>query len=201
MEINVLDVFCGTKSVKQVCDTLGWRYTGLDIEKKFNPDICIDFLKWDYKKYPKNHWDAIWFSPDCACYSIAARNVHFNADHTPKTDKARIALQILDKVKEVIEYFDCIYYIENPRARMRWFLTYPRYEVWYCRYGFNRAKPTDIWTNVKGFIPKKCHNGNPDHISAPRGSQRGTTGVKKTERYKVPPRLIRDLFESAMLSK
>ena len=26
----------------------GWEYIGLDIEKIHNPDICIDFLDWDY---------------------------------------------------------------------------------------------------------------------------------------------------------
>ena len=125
---------------------------------------------------------------------MAAGNHHFNADRTPKTDKAVLALILLEKVKSVIEYFNCKFFIENPRARMRWFLDYPRHEVWYCRYGFDRAKPTDIWTNVEGFIPKKCHNGNLDHVQAPRGSRKGTDGVKKSERYKVPPQLINDLF-------
>ena len=192
--MRILDIFCGTKSVKKICTERNWEYTGLDIEEKYNPEICIDFLSWDYTKYNKNYWDAIWFSPDCACYSMAAGNRHFNADHTPKTDKAVLSLIILEKIKCVIEYFNCKFFIENPRARMRWFLDYPRYEVWYCRYGFNRAKPTDIWTNVEGFIPKKCHNGNLDHIQAPRGSHQGTDGVKKNERYKVPPKLINDLF-------
>ena len=42
---------------------------------------------------------------------------------------------------------DLIYFIENPRARMRWFMEdYPRYTVCYCKYGFNRMKPTDIWS-------------------------------------------------------
>ena len=49
----VLDLFCGTKSVKNITDKFKWDYIGLDIEKKFNPDILIDFLKWDYKKYDK----------------------------------------------------------------------------------------------------------------------------------------------------
>ena len=190
----VLDLFCGTKSVKKITDKFKWDYIGLDIEKKFNPNILIDFLEWDYKKYDKKHFDIIWASPDCACYSMASGNRHFNKDRTPKTEKAVISLKILDKLKEVIEYFDCIFFIENPRARMRWFLTYPRYEVWYCKYGFNRAKPTDIWSNVKGFIPKKCKNGASCHISAPRGSRSSTQGIPKAERYKVPPMLIEELF-------
>ena len=70
----------------------------------------IDFLKWDYKKYDKKHFDIIWASPDCACYSMASGNKHFNKDRTPKTEKAIISLKILDKLKKVIDYFDCIFF-------------------------------------------------------------------------------------------
>ena len=78
----VLDLFCGTKSVKKITDKFKWDYIGLDIEKKFNPNILIDFLEWDYKKYDKKHFDIIWASPDCACYSMASGNRHFNKDRT-----------------------------------------------------------------------------------------------------------------------
>jgi hypothetical protein len=194
--MRVLDIFCGTKSVGKICKERNWEYIGLDINPKFSPEICVDFLDWDFTKYDKNYFDAIWISPDCACYSMAAGNRHFNADRTPKTDKAFLSLILLEKVKCLIEYYNCIYFIENPRARMRWFLNdYPRYTIWYCQYGFDRAKPTDIWSNIKGFIPRTCYNGCPDHISAPRGSHKGTDGAPKTDRYKVPPQLIRELFD------
>ena len=57
-------------------------------------------------------------------------------------------------------------------------------------------KPTTIWTNKQGFIPKKCKNNNPNcnHIRAPRGSKTGTQGIKKFERYKIPEKLLQDLF-------
>ena len=193
--VVVLDIFCGTKSVKKICDKKGWKYIGLDIDKSFEPDICIDFMDWDYKTEWKNPPDIIWFSPECRCYSMASGNTHFNADHSCKTDAARKSLKILQKIKEMIDYFNCFYIIENPRARMRWFMNdYPRYTVAYCRYGFNRMKPTDIFTNLKGFKPQMCNNGNKDHIAAPRGSKTGTQGIPKKERYKVPPLLIEDLF-------
>ena len=55
----------------------------------------------------------------------------------------------------------------------------PRYTVTYCQYGDNRMKPTDIWTNhpCPKFKPP-CKNGDPCHVSAPRGSQTGTQGLK-----------------------
>ena len=57
-------------------------------------------------------------------------------------------------------------------------------------------KPTDIWTNIKGFIPKMCNNGNPDHIRAPRGSKTGTqnTGLSYYDKCKIPSLLIQELI-------
>jgi hypothetical protein len=104
------------------------------------------------------------------------------------------------RLKEIISHFmrenpKLIYFIENPRARMRWFMNdYPRYTISYCSYGFNRMKPTDIWTNVKGFEPKMCKNGDKCHIASPRGSQTGTQGASLGEKYSIPPDLIKNLF-------
>ena len=74
-----------------------------------------------------------------------------------------------------------------------------RKTVWYCQYGDERAKPTDIWTNDYLWKPKPvCKNGNPDchHQRAPRGSRTGTQGLKNAyERSKVPEKLCNDIIE------
>ena len=31
-------------------------YVSLDIEEKYNPDICISILDWNYKEYFKLHY-------------------------------------------------------------------------------------------------------------------------------------------------
>ena len=64
----------------------------------------------------------------------------------------------------------------------------PRVTIWYCQYGDDRAKPTDIWSNhiydpmfnPNGWKPRpECWNGREDcHESAPRGSKTGTQGKK-----------------------
>ena len=138
----LLELFCGSKSVGKVFEKEGWDVITLDIEKKFDPTICIDFMDWDYKSV--QNIDCIWASPDCACYSLASGGRHFDAERKPKTDKCIKSLKILDKVKECINYHlslnnNIIYFIENPRARMRWFMEdYPRYTVSYCQYCVNR---------------------------------------------------------------
>jgi len=196
----VLDLFCGTKSLKTVIEKIGYEYIGLDIEEKFNPDICIDFLEWDYKSIVP---DILWASPDCAVYSMLGGGRHFGKDREPKTEKAKIQLKLLKKLKECINYYLCvnpnlIFFIENPTARMVWFINeYPRYDLSYCKYGFNRMKPTTIWTNKPNFVPKKCKNSNPDchHLKTPRGCRtHGTQAINKTERYKVPIDLLTELF-------
>jgi len=58
-------------------------------------------------------------------------------------------------------------------------------------------KPTDIWTNCLNWKPinKMCHNGNPDHEKAPRGSRTGTQGLKgNTERSVIPKELIKEII-------
>ena len=71
--------------------------------------------------------------------------------------------------------------------------------VWYCQYGENRAKPTDIWNNDMEWIPREvCKNGNPDchHQPAPRGSQTGTQCMKNAyEKSKVPYELCKEILE------
>lgn len=199
--MRVLELFSGTKSIGKIAKQLDWEVISLDIEKKFNPDICIDFMDWNYKNYEIKHFDIIWASPDCSVYSIASGGKHFDKNKTPLTDKAKKSLSILSKLKECINYFldlnpNLIYFIENPRARMRWFMPVDtRHTITYCKYGFDRMKPSTIWTNKKGFIPKKCKKkDNCSHIKAPRGSRTGTQGIPKFERYKIPELLIKDLF-------
>tara|TARA_Y100001938_G_scaffold145914_1_gene223634 strand:+ start:1403 stop:2011 length:609 start_codon:yes stop_codon:yes gene_type:complete len=195
------DIFCGTKSVSNVAIELGYDVITLDIEKKFNPTICIDFLDWDYTTIEKiNH---IHFSPDCSCYSMASGGKHFNKQKEPLTNKAKNSLLILDKIKKCISYLrnkfpNLTFTIENPRARMRWFINeYPLKGVCYCKYGFDRMKPTDIWTNID-FDNKMCKNNNPNcnHIRCPRGSLNGTQGLKKIDRYKIPKQLILEILQN-----
>lgn len=66
-----------------------------------------------------------------------------------------------------------------------------------CRYGDKRMKPTDLWTNHPNpqFLPP-CHNGDPCHESAPRGSRTGTQGLKNAmERSRIPDKLCEHIVD------
>jgi len=140
---------------------------------------------------------------------MASGNTHWTADKEPKTDEAIEGRKLLwlcwDIAKFCIEH-NKIFFIENPRARARWFLPIEyRKTAWYCQYGDTRAKPTDIWTNLKNWNPKTCHNfkkGQPKHChheSAPRGSKTGTQGLKSAkERGAIPPALFKEIVKQIM---
>lgn len=72
-----------------------------------------------------------------------------------------------------------------------------RYTITYCQYGDTRMKPTDIWTNHPNpkFLPP-CKNGDPCHVSAPRGAKTGTQGLKSAvERSRIPEALCEHIVD------
>ena len=47
-ELRALDLFCGTKSVNDALQKMGYRVVNHDSDPKTNPDICEDIMKWKY---------------------------------------------------------------------------------------------------------------------------------------------------------
>jgi len=141
--------------------------------------------------------DIIWASPPCQTFSMAGHNYYMGY---PTNSKCYIGLALVYKTIEIIRDIKPKYWlIENPRAGLRsvWFMKpLPRYTVTYCQYGFDRMKPTDIWTNLESFKPKCCKNGDKCHKPAPRGSKTGTQGEKNSEtRGIVPEQLCKEIIE------
>ena len=215
LEQKTAELFAGTKSFSNVADKYGYDTWTTDNNPEFNCTLIGDILTDEIKKQV---WErvfvssTIWMSPVCITLSMAAGNTHWNADRSPKTEAAVQGKQFLDFCWEIAEYcikHDKIFFIENPRARARWFLPAEyRKTVWYCQYGDTRAKPTDIWTNLPNWTPKTCHNfrkNQPKHChheAAPRGSKTGTQGLKgNMERSVIPPALFHEIFETLNLNK
>jgi hypothetical protein len=150
--------------------------------------------------------DVVWASPDCATFSIAAISHHRRKNTEtgnldPISDYAKFCDAVDQNVLKLIsELQPRFYFIENPVGGMRkmlWMQGLPRYTVTYCQYGDERMKPTDIWTNHPApcFKPR-CKNGDPCHVSAPRGARTGTQGLKGSkERSVIPEELCRHIVE------
>jgi hypothetical protein len=212
--MKTVELFAGTQSFSKVAKELGHETFCVDNNEKFDNDLTLDLLnenKWELDEVIEKA-DIIWMSPPCTTFSMAAGNTHWNADRSPKTQNAIDGKRLLKLCEAIANYcikHNKIFFIENPRARARWFLPVEwRKTAWYCRYGDSRAKPTDIWTNLPGWEPKTCHNflkNQPKHChheAAPRGSKTGTQGLKgNMERSVIPAALFHEIFATLNLKK
>lgn len=204
--MKVLELFAGSRSVGKVADQLGWEVFSSDFEAFEGIDYQIDILKFDVSKVPFKP-DIIWASPPCTGFSVAAIGRNWEKTETdaiPKTDTARLGIELVKKTIEIIDHFQPQYFfIENPRGMLRKLEIVQRFKrqgVTYCQYGDDRMKPTDIWTNSDKWIPRPmCKNGDSCHISAPRGSSTGTQGLANAyERSKIPEQLCLEILQSCI---
>ncbi len=207
--MKVLELFSGTGSVSRVCNELGFEVISLDLH---NADINCDILKWDYTKYNVGEFDIIWGSPPCATFSHLTnsnigkiiRNELYTKELMEKRER-EIGLVLLEKTKEIINYFKPTYYfIENPQSsRMKNYMDYPYYDVDYCMYSnWGYRKRTRIWTNLKGFEPKKCDKNCGNMVQGKKGlkhridmSDANIKGINRLDlRHRIPPQLLYYLF-------
>ena len=192
--MKVLELFAGSRSVGKACEELGYEVYSSDINDFPGIDYVADIRDFDIDKVPFVP-DIIWASPPCTYFSVASIGKHWNKDHTPKSDNAMLGVEIVSATLYIINVFksinpNLIWYMENPRGKLRKLNVVDglhRNTVTYCQYGDTRMKPTDIWTNNLDWKPRPmCKNGMPCHVSAPRGSQTGTQGMKGNyERSKI----------------
>jgi site-specific DNA-cytosine methylase len=206
--MNVLELFAGSRSVGKAAEQLGNRVFSVDWNPYPDIDLSMDIGLLSVSDIPFTP-DFVWASPDCKTYSIAACSTHRNNSIEPKSDYAKKCDEVNQHFIALIKYFlwenpNMVFFIENPRGMLRkmpFMQEFTRHTIWYCQYGDDRAKPTDIWTNSKTWIPKPmCRNGNKDchHQSAPRGARTGTQGRKGSyERSTIPRELCREILISA----
>jgi len=148
-----LELFSGQGTVSKVLSENGFETHTLDNDSIHNPSILHDILEWDYRIFPKDHFDFIWASPDCTSWSIAChKHRTIKEGLVPKTETAILGEKLIHKTIEIIKYFEPkIYIIENPRGRLRHFppMSFAPYRttVYYNNYGFPISKPTDLWSN------------------------------------------------------
>ena len=210
--MKVLELFAGSRCIGKGAEQLGMEVFSSDINNFEGINYVTDIRDFDVSKVPFKP-DVIWASPPCTYFSVASIGKHWNKDNTPKSDNAMLGVEFVQKTIDIIKELQPTYwFIENPRGKLRkldvinglndmpYAYVY-RYTVTYCQYGDSRMKPTDIWTNNPYWEPRPmCKNGDKCHVSAPRGSQTGTQGLKGNyERSKLPDELCQEILEATQI--
>jgi hypothetical protein len=179
----VFDFFAGTGSATKAFDDAGDTVISFDNNSQFDVTEVVDvFALTAYGLVAKyGRPDFVWASPPCTAFSVASIGHHWLPNRVPKTEMARLSIQLVDKVRMLIEDLEPRFgfVIENPRGMLRKLPMLDgirRETVTYCRYGDDRMKPTDLWTNVDWTPRPMCKNGDACHESAPRGAKTGTQG-------------------------
>lgn len=208
IKAKVLELFAGSRSIGKAFEARGHEVYSIEWNRDFDE---IDWYA-DIGSITKDdilsrfgHPDVIWASPDCSSYSVAAISKHRrkqkDGNLEPISDYAKFCDAVNSHVVDLIHQLEPKYwFIENPRGGMRkmsFMQNLPRFTVTYCQYGETRMKPTDIWTNHPNpkFKPP-CHNGDPCHEPAPRGSKTGTQKLNgSVERSKIPALLCEHIVD------
>ncbi len=213
--MNHLELFSGTHSFGKVSSKLGYKVYSLDRDLgdenegyKSANHIQEDIMTWDYKQYPKGFFKIITASPVCLWWSICrlswiGRKLKSHGDkiitqEILDKDIELYGVPMIDKVFEIIDYFDPQYYIiENPKTgKMKQYINdlIPYYDIDYCMYGLTYKKPTRFWTNIEGLEFNKCnHKGN--HIGGQHSKDKNQAWKKGIlQRYKIPQQVIEKFF-------
>lgn len=208
---NMVEFFAGSRSVGKVAESRGMNVFSIDYKAFDGINLVKDIGELSVSDIPFLP-DFVWASPDCTTYTIAAISTHRDGVN-PKSEYAVKCDQVNKHFLSMIARWlranpELIFFIENPRGMLRkmpFMQGFKRHTIWYCQYGDDRAKPTDIWTNSLTWQPKPvCKNGNTSchHQSAPRGSKTGTQGKKGSyERSKIPELLCVDIIDNYLSNK
>ena len=228
--MKLLELFSGTHSIGKVAKERNIEVVSLD--RDLPADIEEDIMTWNYKIYPQGHFDIITASPVCLWWSICrqcwiGRKIKAHGDkiltkEIIQEDIDKYGKPMVDKVREIINYFKPKYYwIENPQtSRMKTYITdLPYYDVDYCKYSdWGYKKRTRFWSNIKGFNNKLCKKdcNNIIEINNTKGhkgscgngrfnkklkkhakdvSKEYGGGNNKLDRYRIPPKLINELLD------
>ena len=184
----IYDFFAGTGSATKAFEDKGHKVIKIELDESFEADER-DILKLTANELIAKYGrpDFIWASPPCQKFSVASLWKYWAKSPNGPIPKHPSVYEAIDLIKHTLQLIEDLnpvkgWLLENPRGMLRkqeFMAKYERRTVTYCQYGDSRMKPTDIWGKVNGWVSKApCKNGDKCHISAPRGSVKGTQGIK-----------------------
>ena len=114
--MRLLNLFSGTDSVATPWRVSWHEVISVDVDPRYNPEICEDILQLSYCKLPTP--DVIWASPPCDQYARCRTRAK-----TPRN--LALADSLVAKAIEIVQYFhklnpDLIWFLENGDSTMLW---------------------------------------------------------------------------------
>lgn len=218
---RAVDLFSGLRGWSGPFFDAGWDVTTLDndTDGEFGADFAVDILTVSSLaelERGRGRFEVVLASPPCTAFSVAAMGRNWERYmgrnpvngktewliRGPKHARAELGMRIAEHTFRLIdEYAPRFYVVENPVGAMR---VMPfaigrrdRATTWYCQWGERRAKPTDLWTNIRGEWPA-CRAGSGDHEAAPRGAKTGTQGLKTAALRSLVPRALSEAVLAAV---
>ena len=172
----------------------------VDREEKYQPDLCLDVLRWNPTTALGGRVDFMWLSPPCPAYSKA--NTRGRRDLKGADATAKAAFRLIEQIQPTA------WVVENPTGMMRnrpWFRLYLKFlkPTTYCSYdGFKYRKETDIVTNIPCHLPHcrltpcpyKAKHGKHMETAQQGASLNGTPGNRLAKLHRVPHGLVQRLF-------
>ena len=217
--MKILELFAWSRCIGNVAEKLWHEVFSVDWTAYDKINLQIDIWNLKISDVPFIP-DMIWASPDCTSYSIAWISHHRNwiepkSDYAKKCDTVNQHwIWLIDQWLEINP--NLVFFIENPQwmlKHMPFMQRFKMHTVWYCKYGSDVAKPTNIWTNSNTWIPREvCHNYKYNkewniidrhchHQSARRWTRTGTQWKKWSyNRSKIPNQLCEEVIKSIKLS-
>jgi hypothetical protein len=201
----VFDFFAGTGSSTRAFEDAGHTVISFDNDSQFDVTVLADVSQLTASALMERFGrpDFIWASPPCTSFSVASIGHHWYTTGQPKTWQARVSMELVYHTRQLLETMAPRYgfLIENPRGMLRKLSPVDglhRQTVTYCQYGDSRMKPTDLWGEVPGWVPRPpCKNGDKCHTAAPRGARTGTQGISGArDRSRVPYALGAEILEA-----
>lgn len=202
--MRVVDLFSGLGGWSKPAIDRGHEVFRVEIEKHLPAELHADVRRIGADDFP---WrpDLLLASPPCEGFSVMNIGKNWEMDGTPKTDRARLGLELVQHTLRLVAELRPRYWVmENPRDKLRVLPVVAGLErrtVTYCHYGEYRMKPTDLWSNrwpPSLRLLEPCRNGDPCHVRAPRGSRTGTQGFGDYwEKSLVPYQLAMAVTEAA----
>lgn len=203
--VRCLELFSGTHSVGKCCAELGIDVVSVDLE--MDADFKCDVMDFDYKQFPKDHFDIVWASPPCTYYSRLQtcwkgrrkKDGILVTDETIEANRLE-SDRLVRKTLAIIDYFSPpMWFLENPlsclkdrdvmKGRFCHIVDYCKYSDW----GYQ--KRTCIWTNKEDWTALTCKKDCENMIVIP------TDGACRHDGKKQPLKCATRTLHSNMLCK